>query len=496
MPDMCVGVPIFPRRIDSRAHLAYDPLVVLDSPVMTRCQYTVGDLLPTDAAFVRLGVHYCIKERERTVALRIAGMDSRGRTPLALPLAAAWLLIVNLMQGGLQGPMTLACAAGLILAILGRASTTTSTPPGLEPTNPHHGRLPLALVLFLLYALVGLSLNRNGDGLQNIAVYIAFFATIALTASQTSKSTPKLWLPRLARLATVTGLIYGTTAVIFGFDTNFLYGARAFATVGLAGLCAAVPLANIDRKQMPRVAILVAAIGLSLSRTALASAWLILLFLAFRRPSRGGVLRALLGIAALGAGAWWALDHIPALKERFESNDNVHYFGVNIGTTGRAEIWKVLLASWQRGSHVFGRGPGSAEFVVNQVFGSKIGHPHSEYIRLLHDYGWFGEGILLVGMAQLGWRCYVAWRRATDRYDRAVHQAAILAWASLATMCITSNISVFVFAMIPLGALFGMSLGRMQPGDESKPGPMAADAVARSPAAHPSSHIRAAELRR
>ena len=187
--------------------------------------------------------------------------------------------------------------------------------------------------------------------------------------------------------------------------------------------------------------------------------------LAFRRSSPSSILKALAGMAGLGLGAWWAYESIAPLRARFQSNDNSSIFGVNVGTTGRSDIWAAVIADWHQGSAAWGRGPGTAEDYVTTVFGAAIGHPHNEFLRVLHDYGWVGFSLLVVGMAQLGIRCYTAWRTSAVPQDRAVHRARpMLSWVTLLGLSLTFNVTIFVFVMSPLGVIFGMSLGRMRGG--------------------------------
>lgn len=377
-------------------------------------------------------------------------------TPV-LPFTLLMMATANIFNVvGLLGPLTVAIAYVYALAAMAGPKVRATA---REPVTGNAGRVPLALWAFVVYVTVWMILAPNARGLQNLLVWFAFVAGISLTARYSSKGTADLSFRLMRKVAIGASLVYLLSVGVGGFDTDLIYNARAFAMIGLVGIIVSVVQVNTDRKSRAPIAVMLLAIAGSLSRTSLATGWVLTAFLAFRRSRPSGILKALLGAGVLAALGVWAIRNIAPIRDRFASNDGVSYFGIEVGTTGRDALWRVTLGNLDGSAQwLLGRGPGSSEVLITQVFGGRIGHPHNEYVRVLHDYGWLGMALILIGMTQLGLGCYRRWRAAETAVDRRRHQAGAMAFVLLAAMAVTSNISVFMFAMVPLSTLLGLSL--------------------------------------
>ncbi len=116
-----------------------------------------------------------------------------------------------------------------------------------------------------------------------------------------------------------------------------------------------------------------------------------------------------------------------------------------------------------------GHGVGSADDLINRVYSTAVGHPHNDYLRLLHDYGLLGTCLWGIGYALLLMRTWRAWHvsTVTKREGRThdssselrIHAAAFLALVGVAIAMITDNAIVYMYVIGPLGVLVGLSLG-------------------------------------
>ena len=87
------------------------------------------------------------------------------------------------------------------------------------------------------------------------------------------------------------------------------------------------------------------------------------------------------------------------------------------------------------------------------MFGT-ITHPHNDYLRLFHDYGFAGLGLFCVGYFYMIVRTF----RSALRSSEPMHWSAALGLAAVAIAAITDNVLIYPYAMIPLGVVVGASL--------------------------------------
>ncbi|NJK53405.1 MAG: O-antigen ligase family protein [Leptolyngbyaceae cyanobacterium SU_3_3] len=133
---------------------------------------------------------------------------------------------------------------------------------------------------------------------------------------------------------------------------------------------------------------------------------------------------------------------------------------MRVNTSGRETIWEAVQSSIDD-SPLIGKGPGSVAVPVNAVNKTANGHPHNDYLRLMHDYGYIGLGLWLCGYGSLLVATLRNWLWA-DRNDRStahIHLAALLALVGVALAMLTDNLVIYIFAMAPLGVLVGASIG-------------------------------------
>ncbi|AFR30185.1 O-antigen ligase family protein [Arthrobacter sp. Rue61a] len=388
--------------------------------------------------------------------------SSRTKVPTLLTLGVAWLLIVDSLTRVSAGPLSLSGALTLATAllcaflspiiILGRTS---------QKSGSGRATIPWPLTAFVVVALIALAMEPSAEGLQNVAVYTIFVASAGLTSVQVSRAGAQAIGHRMR----LVGLIVTCAFIVTNLAGFRLFSERAFGLVGLIFLAVLIP--NTPRRKIVRLApfLVAGAIALSLSRTATVIAIAMLMFLALR-ARKGLKLLASLGMAVAAGGlAYWLFNFYEPFRERFlEGDGGATVGGVELNTSGRAVLWDITYKSSQE-APVFGHGPGSASALITPLF-RNIGHPHNEYLRILHDFGWVGLVLFGLGMVMLLTRIAARIRRSGDP----IHWSALLSLVAVLSAAITDNVIVYPFIMLPLGLIIGASLGLpLEPESEPEP---------------------------
>lgn len=121
-------------------------------------------------------------------------------------------------------------------------------------------------------------------------------------------------------------------------------------------------------------------------------------------------------------------------------------------------MWETTLDSY-RTAPWFGKGAGSVEELIERHYPG-LGHPHNDYLRILHDAGLVGFLLWVGGFLALIWKTWRGWLVAApgDPAGR-VHLAAGLALVAVALGMLTDNVIVYIFVMAPVAVVVGTSLG-------------------------------------
>ncbi|HEY6465192.1 MAG TPA: O-antigen ligase family protein, partial [Candidatus Acidoferrales bacterium] len=240
--------------------------------------------------------------------------------------------------------------------------------------------------------------------------------------------------------------------------------ARSYALFALLGVALfAARWALGSRASLWTTAALILMVALSLSRTAVVTAILVLP-LSHLQPLSRHNLKRLLRLGAFAAVSLYCLVFsINALRERFVGDNTLQDYvsgEATIDTSGRLAAWGVTLADYTESPWV-GKGPGSANDLMDNVLSRlEIGHPLNEYLRFLHDEGIVGLLLFLAGSGQLLRLCWRAYRQSLKHRspDSVFHLATFLAlFAALVTM-LTDNTASYIFVMGPLGVMIGVTL--------------------------------------
>lgn len=317
------------------------------------------------------------------------------------------------------------------------------------------------LVLFLIWCFGSLMWTSTTFlGTQNLAVYSSFVGVLLLSATVTSHSRDmSRYIETSLRWATLIATGLYLLKFVYSFNASMSVGNRTFALLALVAL--AWYLAEwryVSQRGMWCALAIVVVIGLSLSRMALFVA-LLLVPLSQMNPKSGRSwvkFGALVG--AVSGVSLAAITYIEPIRQRFfEGDASVQVGGMTINASGRTTFWEPILLSFYQSPWI-GNGAGSAQEVLLAAFPT-VAQPHNEYLRLLHDFGLFGMCLWLLGYGGLMWTTARAWLRERDAKDARAHLAAFLSLTAIAITMATDNVIVYVFVMVPLGAIVGNSLG-------------------------------------
>lgn len=378
---------------------------------------------------------------------------------LTLVVAVSLSGLTNLPRGLNVGPVSL---LGLLtLSYVGLAGILLVARPVLVKSAiivlwPFAALLIWGVLSFLWYP-------PTASGVQNILV-ISTFLGMALLASYEGYRSPtfaQLIKRMLVRATWVSAALYAVGLFAEGLGSEVILSSRTFALFGVLGV--ACHLANWrhgSRLSLWWAVIITLLIAASLSRIALFTALILFPLSQVSLGSLRNLLRSGFIAIFVATLAYLAVSQIGALQDRFTGGDLYSIGGVAINTSGRAEFWQVVWNSYLQ-SPVIGLGAGSSEAEVVQHFGARIGHPHNDYLRILHDYGPLGLGLLVLGFIGLLWRIFLGWTKAVQqgKPEAAVHLAAFLSLIGVAVAMLTSNTIIYVFVMAPVGVLVGVSLG-------------------------------------
>lgn len=388
-------------------------------------------------------------------------------------LALGWVAVSSLPTQLSLGSFSLSAllTAGTALALLFASLVPLATKIGLTdrlfPRIRHRnltleplweGRLghpwvPFPLILFILVAVSStiprLGVSFDIEAIQNTSTYALFVLSIPTIANSVSSGSALRFQLVASRVAAAVGIV-GLFTTLIGIQ---LYDARAFGLTALILLAIVIPIR--DSSWLVRMApyVLAASVVVTLSRTASVVAIVMLMFVAVRGRPRGRFLRAVLYAVLAGASlvALWFV-YMP-FRERFLTGDNaVIINGVSVNTSGRTAIWDVLLSDLNS-SPWFGHGAGAAQRAVNAAYPT-ISHPHSDYLRILYDFGYVGLACFVAGILLLMIRIV----SRISAHGPWIHWSALVGLLAVCLSAITDNVLVYPFVMLPLGVIVGYSM--------------------------------------
>lgn len=343
----------------------------------------------------------------------------------------------------------------------------------LWPRSPtsQASRPLLPFVVLLVFA--GLSMGWGAPSItaaQNILVLLVFVvsALCGISVAISEEDTTGFAAKALTLGSVVALALYGGSLALGGLGAGTVVGSRSFALFALvitAWGAAGWRYGMTWGRSLTLFAGLL--VLLSLSRTAFAAA-LIIFCLAWLNPrSASGWVRLTAAVSVALGVAYLAVEHIRVLHDRIFTGDVQSVGGgVAINLEGRSQVWATTWHSYLT-SPIFGHGVGTADTLITRVYSNTIGHPHNDYLRILHDYGLFGMSLWVVGYGWIISRTWRAWHKPVGAegsanfefaHERRIHAAAFLSLVGVALAMITDNVIDYMFVMGPVGVLIGLSL--------------------------------------
>jgi O-antigen ligase len=345
------------------------------------------------------------------------------------------------------------------------------------------GRVPRRLIVswlpyagFLLVTLLSIAwAPPEMEGIQNGLVYSLFGVSVLLGGALS------VYEPQRTRAVVARGMAwifwitlgivalqlarYGLPVVVAAYRNSGWY-----VTPRSIGLVLLLSLAwHLSRwydgsaRAAAMCLALLAGQAATLSRLATATgvvllAVMVILQVRFRPARMLANLPLLIGIAIAAVGI--ALYYEPVRRRMFEGDTSIQVGGIKVNASGRMELWTMVIAS-ARERPVLGHGLGSAQRLLGTQFSGEIAHPHNDYLRLWHDVGAVGAGLMLLAWGQWLVVLLRAWYRSERRRGPPATDslAALLALLGLMATMLADNAIVYPFVMAPLGILVGAGLG-------------------------------------
>ena len=314
------------------------------------------------------------------------------------------------------------------------------------------------------------------QGLQNAAVFLSFLvlATVAAIASTEYRRTVEHVIGASMLVADAIALALVAASVILrGWPTNidavpWFVHPRSLALFGLVPLSWHLARWALGNERAILLACLwVAAIFVSLSRTATASALLLVLLASVGRAradrsARQWIARpqylmfAVVPVVIIGV-----LSFAPfraRLTGSAVRGENSQQF--ELRDNGRTAMWAGVMKSAAE-SPIVGKGLGTSESAVSDTY-SWVGHPHNDFLRIYHDLGVIGLTLLVASLGPWLLILFRDVRRPRDDTSSpqpVLQMAAFGALLSLLLGMLTDNSLVYGFVMAPTAVLVGAGLG-------------------------------------
>jgi O-antigen ligase len=367
-------------------------------------------------------------------------------------LSALVDILANIHLGPIsaQGVLTVFIFIGITLCLLARPGESWRGFLGLWPFSC---LLVLSIIQFFGHA-------SSMQAYQTILLLWIFLGLMIMLSTAKYDPQQAFYFEQLFLWATaISASIYGLSLMLDGLGTEAVIGARSFGVYALPGVALLLGRWALGSRVSLWLAIgLTLLIALSLSRTALVVA--ILLFPLSRLQSlrRRGLLRLIFAGMASILVLYFFILYMPALSSRFLGDDTLGEYvsgDATLDMSGRAAFWAVTIDSYLD-SPWLGKGPGSANNLIAEIF-PDIGHPHNEYLRILHDSGIVGLTFLLVGFWKLLLRCRRTYQQAVRQGSAltSLYLGTFLALIAILLTAITDNTFSYLFIMVPLGVVLG-----------------------------------------
>jgi O-antigen ligase len=373
-------------------------------------------------------------------------------------LVFALSALVDMPRAIPMGPTTALAALALLYAAVGTLLWLA------------HPRLPPCTLIILppMAAFHAWTLARAVTsgvpivGMQNLLSFATLQVLIIGMASATQGTDlTARQLNAIVRVTTALAVILYAIPAVAGPQGPITTSGRPFALFALFGVAAGAARHRYTKRGIGMIILFLTAILLSLSRSALVVALLLLPLTRFDPRNLKGWSKSLCGVILCVLLLLALVQNVKPLRERFTTGD-IHTVGsgIRINTSGRYAMWTTIWDSFSESPWI-GKGPGSSTTVLANRFVG-ISHPHNDYLRILHDYGLIGLGFWMWLLVALLSALYRSWRSANQPNKSEEAQLKLVAFSAfIAFMLVmfTDNPVTYAFVIGPLGALLGIAIG-------------------------------------
>jgi O-antigen ligase len=353
---------------------------------------------------------------------------------------------------------------GILFALIFAAFIQGSLPRQNRVKPRKHMEIVFAFS-FVIWAFFRFFDGSREVGVQNIVVWAIFPLTLYIVSnSYLALDRFRLYF-LISRFTVFASVIYFLTTAYFYLlgSSSFFYSPRAAGWTFAIALAYIAPIAAAN-KQFIVVLLPSLCVVISLSRTAVVvvllsvSVYFLLRMNRGRSFTRAGLLRLAIGLFSFSAVLFWAIfNYSEAIRQRFIGGDNFAIGDLQINTSGRGNIWALVVDSI--GQHFWiGAGTGHAQELVTEAFSGLITHPHNEFLRILDDTGVVGLTLWSMPFLIYLFRLARLVSRSSNQIDRVFSFSAFLALIGFLAGCATDNLSVYYFVLFPLAAILGQSL--------------------------------------
>ena len=294
--------------------------------------------------------------------------------------------------------------------------------------------------------------QREPSTLQNLIVYTVFVAAVCLAAFVGST---------LDQVVRIFVIVFASILVVLGFAEAFfdpmrseagwqMGGPRLYASYGVIAVVGlfAIRLATWIRLVVGLA--LFAGAVISSSRSSMTTLLVVLAVgLTLTAPS---AVRRLAWVAPMAFVSFIVALQQPWIRDHLAVSA-ITTPGAPIDDSGRGRVWILTVESWFT-QPVVGHGAGSSQTVAGQS-DFPLGHPHSEYLRILHDAG-------LIGFVLFGAFVVLAliwlWPRAGGKPRGELVTAGFLIVVAGLVLGTIENYLVFPSLMWPAAVFLGLGL--------------------------------------
>ena len=303
--------------------------------------------------------------------------------------------------------------------------------------------------LLVFWFFVTTAFQQEPTSAQNLTAYVVSLTILTATHYGTVL-VEKILLTVTVLFASV--FIFTGIAGFFYYPVFLFVGSnpRLYAMYCVITMCMIFAVRIPIFVRIGLIAALYAVIVASESRTALVAA-LVVAMLGFTVTAKRPLLQGL-AILTGGVVVLAVTLNIPVISSRMEVN-SITSPGLGVNDSGRGVGWRAIIDSFFQ-APLFGQGAGSGQTVTLRD-APPIDHPHSEYLRILHDGGLIAGILAIVFVALLLWTLRP--RIAGHVRDPLIVGGFLLIVAGL-TLGTIENFIVFPSLMWPGALLVGMGL--------------------------------------